>query len=170
LPTVHRTLLRLGLLAGEAQKLVWGLHVQSYEHELLWPPSESRDDRPGAQTLFAGLTRHLDGKLRRLSMMAIEFKALARELVENLRPREAYPRRVGAPGTDLPVKNLKAQLEDYERELVRSALQACNMNQVLAARLLRVLPTTLNEKMKRLGLRNQRPRRGVHRHGAIMGR
>jgi hypothetical protein len=149
--------------------LVWELHVQSYEQELLRGAPSGRAD---PQTLFLGLTKRLEGKLRRLNMMAIEFKALARELGQSLRPRvEVYPRRVGASVSELPAKNLKAQLEDYERELVQSALQACDMNQVWAAKLLRVLPTTLNEKMKRLGLRTARPRRRYARGpGAVAAR
>jgi transcriptional regulator with GAF, ATPase, and Fis domain len=51
--------------------------------------------------------------------------------------------------------DLRTRLEEYERELVISALEACGMNQVLAAKELGVLPTTLSEKMKRLGLRGR---------------
>lgn len=48
--------------------------------------------------------------------------------------------------------NLKALLEAYERELIESALAASAGNQRRAAAALGVLPTTLHEKMKRLGL------------------
>jgi DNA-binding NtrC family response regulator len=47
---------------------------------------------------------------------------------------------------------LKALVEDYERQLILSALQATSGNQRRAAAALGVLPTTLHEKMKRLGL------------------
>jgi DNA-binding NtrC family response regulator len=50
-------------------------------------------------------------------------------------------------------RDLKALLVEYERELIRQALEATGGNQRQAARRLGVLPTTLNEKMKRLGLR-----------------
>lgn len=50
-------------------------------------------------------------------------------------------------------KDLKQLLESYERALIETALAASGGNQRQAAQLLGLLPTTLNEKMKRLGLR-----------------
>lgn len=47
---------------------------------------------------------------------------------------------------------LKHMIEAYERQLIESALQATAGNQRRAAAQLGVLPTTLHEKMKRLGL------------------
>jgi DNA-binding NtrC family response regulator len=47
---------------------------------------------------------------------------------------------------------LKAMLEAYERRIIEEALRATRGNQRRAARTLGVLPTTLHEKMKRLGL------------------
>ena len=44
-------------------------------------------------------------------------------------------------------------VDDYERRLIAEALQASVGNQRRAARSLGVLPTTLNEKIKRLGFR-----------------
>jgi DNA-binding NtrC family response regulator len=52
-------------------------------------------------------------------------------------------------------KDLKTLLEDYERSLVQAALLASRGNQRRAAAALGVLPTTLHEKLKRLGLRNR---------------
>jgi DNA-binding NtrC family response regulator len=52
--------------------------------------------------------------------------------------------------------NLKALLEAYERQLIESALRATHGNQRRAARALGLLPTTLHEKIKRLGLRPRR--------------
>ncbi len=49
--------------------------------------------------------------------------------------------------------NLKSLVTDFERRLILEALEASGGNQRQAARSLGVLPTTLNEKMKRLGLR-----------------
>ena len=47
---------------------------------------------------------------------------------------------------------LKSLVEDYEKGIIEQALRAANGNQRRAARALGVLPTTLHEKMKRLGL------------------
>ena len=47
---------------------------------------------------------------------------------------------------------LKALLDAYERQLIGEALAASNGNQRRAAAALGLLPTTLHEKMKRLGL------------------
>jgi two-component system response regulator HydG len=47
---------------------------------------------------------------------------------------------------------LKTMVEAYERRVIEEALQATRGNQRRAARALGVLPTTLHEKMKRLGL------------------
>jgi DNA-binding NtrC family response regulator len=54
-----------------------------------------------------------------------------------------------------PERSLKEMVDDYERRLIAEALQASVGNQRRAARSLGVLPTTLNEKIKRLGLRTQ---------------
>jgi DNA-binding NtrC family response regulator len=48
--------------------------------------------------------------------------------------------------------NLKALVEAYERRLIESALIESAGNQRRAAAALGLLPTTLHEKMKRLGL------------------
>jgi DNA-binding NtrC family response regulator len=54
---------------------------------------------------------------------------------------------------DMPVrKDLKTLLEDYERSLILEALEANRGNQRQAAFALGLLPTTLHEKLKRLGL------------------
>lgn len=55
--------------------------------------------------------------------------------------------------------DLGALLESYERSLILAALAAVGGRQSSAAELLRILPTTLNEKMKRLGIRPQRAAR-----------
>ena len=48
--------------------------------------------------------------------------------------------------------SLKQRVEAYERQLIESALMATAGNQRRAAASLGLLPTTLHEKMKRLGL------------------
>lgn len=52
-------------------------------------------------------------------------------------------------------RTLKEMVADFERSLILEALQASVGNQRRAAASLGVLPTTLNEKLKRLGLRPQ---------------
>jgi DNA-binding NtrC family response regulator len=48
--------------------------------------------------------------------------------------------------------SLKQLMADYERSIILGALAAAGGNQRRAARALSVLPTTLCEKMKRLGI------------------
>jgi DNA-binding NtrC family response regulator len=50
------------------------------------------------------------------------------------------------------VDGLKAKVAAFERQLIESALLAEGGNQRRAAASLGLLPTTLHEKMKRLGL------------------
>ena len=52
--------------------------------------------------------------------------------------------------------SLKVLVDAYERQLIQSALTAAAGNQRRAAAALGLLPTTLHEKMKRLGL-SRRP-------------
>ena len=52
-----------------------------------------------------------------------------------------------------PFPRLKELVDDYERRLILAALARCRGNQRRAAAELGCLPTTLNEKMRRLGLR-----------------
>jgi len=54
------------------------------------------------------------------------------------------------------LQTLKGRLEAYERHLILEALRIASGNQRRAAESLGVLPTTLHEKMKRLGIL-QRP-------------
>jgi DNA-binding NtrC family response regulator len=48
--------------------------------------------------------------------------------------------------------SLKEMLLDYERHLILAALNEAGGHQRRAARALGLLPTTLHEKMKRLGI------------------
>jgi DNA-binding NtrC family response regulator len=52
-----------------------------------------------------------------------------------------------------PFPRLKQLVDDYERRLILAALARTRGNQRRAAAELGCLPTTLNEKMRRLGLR-----------------
>jgi DNA-binding NtrC family response regulator len=56
------------------------------------------------------------------------------------------------PHTTASRPTLKVLLEAYERRIIEEALHETRGNQRRAARALGVLPTTLHEKMKRLGL------------------
>jgi len=58
----------------------------------------------------------------------------------------------GADGT-YGSTNLRQLVEDYERRLILEALERVGGNQRRAAMELGCLPTTLNEKMRRLRLR-----------------
>lgn len=57
------------------------------------------------------------------------------------------------PGTAMG--GLKERVAAYERRLIQEALWLAGGNQRRAAAALGCLPTTLNEKMRRLGLRGQ---------------
>lgn len=59
---------------------------------------------------------------------------------------------LGVLAPELPI-DLKSRLNAYERELITAALAESRGNQRRAAHKLGILPTTLHEKMKRLGLR-----------------
>ena len=52
--------------------------------------------------------------------------------------------------------NLKEMVKEFERQLIEEALAATAGNQRRAAASLGLLPTTLHEKMKRLGLLRRR--------------
>jgi len=61
--------------------------------------------------------------------------------------------QAGAGGGSQDLKDLKMLLELYERALITAALDEAGGHQRRAAAALGILPTTLCEKMKRLGLR-----------------
>jgi DNA-binding NtrC family response regulator len=54
-----------------------------------------------------------------------------------------------------PWKDLKSLLDDYERKLILLALDASGGHQRRAAASLGLLPSTLSQKMKRLGVRRR---------------
>ena len=58
-------------------------------------------------------------------------------------------------GSEPAIVSLKERVAAYERKLIREALWFAGGNQRRAAAALGCLPTTLNEKMRRLGLRGQ---------------
>jgi len=162
--TVNGKLQKLRLVTTEAQELARDLkaHLGNYERELVRSALDaSRASRPRPPSAsVSALPQQLNRRIIRLEVIADEVKGLVKDLVEDLRQRvEAYQRELGVSADEHHAKDLKTKLEEYERELVFSALKACGMNQLLAAKLLGVLPTTLSEKMKRLGLRGYMRRR-----------
>jgi DNA-binding NtrC family response regulator len=60
---------------------------------------------------------------------------------------------MGGLGEGGAAVSLKKLVEDYERRLIEDALARARGNQRRAAAELGCLPTTLNEKMRRLGMR-----------------
>lgn len=54
-------------------------------------------------------------------------------------------------------QTLKDLVQEYERQLLLMALELAGWNQRRVAISLGLLPSTLSEKMKRLGLRTSRP-------------
>ena len=53
------------------------------------------------------------------------------------------------------MNDLKSLMEEYERTIILQALAGAQGHQRRAARMLGLLPTTLHEKMKRLGIRTR---------------
>jgi transcriptional regulator with GAF, ATPase, and Fis domain len=148
----------LKLITSEAQELAEELRLGlgQYERELLISALEaSRRHRSRSPKATLTLPDRLSRRIKRLQLTADNVNRLVGSLVENLKQRlEVYGRDQVGPQSERAV-DLRTRLEEYERELVISALEACGMNQVLAAKALGVLPTTLSEKMKRLGLRGR---------------
>jgi DNA-binding NtrC family response regulator len=70
-------------------------------------------------------------------------------------PSDAFPG--GAAFEPDDTLDLRSRLLAYERHLITAALARTGGNQRRAARLLGILPTTLHEKRKRLGLRTAAP-------------
>ena len=92
---------------------------------------------------------------RRIQLLVLIAKALSTE-VETLQrelgpaPRDrSDPINLGDEGIDF-----YQEIERYEIDLIRSALEHCGGNQTHAARLLQMKSTTLNAKMKHYGIRS----------------
>lgn len=66
---------------------------------------------------------------------------------------DALAFHAGGFGEGTTAVSLKKLVEDYERRLIEDALARARGNQRRAAAELGCLPTTLNEKMRRLGMR-----------------
>ena len=91
----------------------------------------------------------LEYRVQQLTLLA---KALASE-IETLQAELSSDRKL-----DMPVEideqgvDFYNEIERYEIELIKSALNHCGGNQSQAARLLHMKSTTLNAKMKHYGL------------------
>lgn len=91
----------------------------------------------------------LEHRVRQLTLLA---KALATE-VESLQLELTTDRnRDKQVEFDNQGIDFYEEIERYEIELIKSALNHCNGNQTKAARLLGMKSTTLNAKMKHYGL------------------
>jgi DNA-binding NtrC family response regulator len=67
-------------------------------------------------------------------------------------------------------QTLKDLVQEYERQLLLMALELAGWNQRRVAASLGLLPSTLSEKMKRLGLRSTRPELSINDSVSAMGR
>ena len=67
-------------------------------------------------------------------------------------------------------QTLKDLVQEYERQLLLMALELAGWNQRRVAASLGLLPSTLSEKMKRLGLRSTRPELAIHDPAPSLGR
>jgi DNA-binding NtrC family response regulator len=94
-------------------------------------------------------TSELEQRVQQLTLLA---KALASE-IESLQAELATDRnRDRQIDFDHEEIDFYNEVERYEIELIKNALNHCNGNQTQAARLLRMKSTTLNAKMKHYGL------------------
>jgi len=67
-------------------------------------------------------------------------------------------------------QTLKDLVQEYERQLLLMALELAGWNQRRVAASLGLLPSTLSEKMKRLGLRSTRPELAINDSVSSLGR
>jgi transcriptional regulator with GAF, ATPase, and Fis domain len=148
----------LKLISSEVQELAEDLRsgLRQYERQLVVAALEAsrrKRTRP-PRTALETLPDRLNRRIKRLELAAEEVKNSVKDLAESLKRRlEASDRQLDGSRNEVSAKDLKTRIEEYERELLIDALEACGMNQVLAAKALGVRPTTLSEKLKRLGLR-----------------
>lgn len=85
---------------------------------------------------------------RRVDQLVMLAKALAGE-VETLKAELASDQKSNFENEGI---NFYDEVQRYEIELIRSALNQCGGNQARAAKLLNLKSTTLNAKMKHYGL------------------
>ncbi len=88
---------------------------------------------------------------RRVQQLVSIAKALASE-VERLQTELSTTRNQKQIDFDNEGIDFYREVERYEIEMIKNALELCNGNQARAAKLLTMKPTTLNAKMKHYGL------------------
>ncbi len=124
----------------------------------------SRENRPDVCTLEQSALRILmeydwPGNVRELENVIERSVVLAREdgrITEDLFPREILEStsvNLGKLNLDDGGSSLKDLVSEFEKGLIMTALKKTGWNQKRAAELLRVNPTTLNEKIKRLDIK-----------------
>jgi DNA-binding NtrC family response regulator len=104
------------------------------------------------QSDWPGNVRELENAIERAVVLAPD----SGEITPDLLPREVLNSRsttFGGPDLMDNGATLKDQIRKYEKHLIMNALQMVDWNQKKAAVLLRVNPSTLNEKLKRLNIR-----------------
>lgn len=94
----------------------------------------------------ADLDRHIEQLVMIARALSSEIETLQRELDPD-RPKYTGPVELDDEGIDF-----YSEIERYEIDLIRSALDRCGGNQTHAARLLHLKATTLNAKLKHYGL------------------
>jgi arginine utilization regulatory protein len=97
---------------------------------------------------------HWAGRMRALLAEEEALHSLERSLIGDLAPVD----RIAAGSPETKGRPLPDVVQAYERRLIEQALAACAGVQRAAALLLGLSPSTLNEKLKRLGLRPGAPR------------
>jgi DNA-binding NtrC family response regulator len=121
--------------------------------------SESGAPQKLSWELYGAYVRRCEAWGHQLGALLQERRALdlmAQDLVAAA--RSGGPNGEGDPAALPPLSEL---VESYERQLIRMALGACGGSQREAATALGLRPTTLNEKLKRFGLRTA-PQRTKH--------
>jgi DNA-binding NtrC family response regulator len=105
----------------------------------------ANDDGHEAAT-WRGAVERLVDQFAHMEARQADFRIAVRQLLM------AMASDPPAPAAPFPPIDLRSLLGAYERSLVLWALSKSGGHQRDAARLLGIQPTTLNEKMKRLGL------------------
>jgi DNA-binding NtrC family response regulator len=94
----------------------------------------------------ADLDRHIEQLVMIARALSSEIETLQRELDPE------RPKYTGLVELDDEGIDFYSEIERYEIDLIRSALDRCGGNQTHAARLLHLKATTLNAKLKHYGL------------------
>ena len=89
---------------------------------------------------------------RRVEQLVVIAKALANEIETLQNEFFTYRKRERQIDFDNDGFDFYREIERYEIELIKNALDLCEGNQTRAAKLLTMKPTTLNAKMKHYGL------------------